>query len=216
MEVKPFVAKTRHLYKRIVLVIRWRDEISMSWSFESAWLKVLDMKGEIATALCLASIVVIVCADRDWLYISQLPKTALALVAILGIVSGLIAVARLGKIVSDKVQTWRRAKKEQAAIDASAKETLVFLNTLTDGERNVLSYLVQKNQQSFTGTMMGRNIVTLRQKRLIVMGTGIVAQDDVPYTIPPYVWAELQVRKEEFNTADLAGPYPWRDHWMTL
>jgi hypothetical protein len=92
---------------------------------------------------------------------------------------------------------------------------LKFLDTLSEDERQVLSYLVQKNQQSFNGEMTARNIVTLRQKNLIAMGTGVMVQDDAPFIIPPFVWSELQARKVEFNTADLEGPHPWRDHWMT-
>jgi hypothetical protein len=91
------------------------------------------------------------------------------------------------------------------------KEVLGFLDSLSDKEHVVLSYLVQNNQRSFDAVMTANVVATLRQKGLVTMGGGTVSVLDTPFTVPTLVWDELLIRRNEFNSCDVAGPHPWRE-----
>jgi hypothetical protein len=43
------------------------------------------------------------------------------------------------------------------------------------------------------------------------MGGGTVSVLDTPLTVPTLVWDELLIRRNEFNSCDVAGPHPWRE-----
>ncbi|MGB8313658.1 MAG: super-infection exclusion protein B [Aestuariivirga sp.] len=186
----------------------------MGW-LESVWLKILELRGEILAGIFAACIFILLFANGDYQYARDLSKEALVWIFLLAVLTFFLILARMGKAIFDLVGAWRKKRIEHSKAIEFQIGVLKYLDTLSQGERAVLSYLVQKNQQSFNGDMTARNVVTLQQKNLIAIGSGMMVQDDAPYIIPPFVWNELQARKAEFNTADLEGMHPWRDHWMT-
>jgi|GEM_PF-5507314 len=192
---------------------------------DSNWLKVLDIKGTIAAAVTAACVVILLLAEYDLLYLGGLPIGVRAFFVIFGIIAFFILLGRLWEAFSASQKESKAKKAEERSLQRQREEdeadveeqritTLSFLDTLSEVETEILSYLVQKNQQSFQGEASGGHAAPLKQKGLIKIGSGIQRQNDCSFTIPPYVWEELQNRKDEFNTADLTGPHPWRVHWM--
>lgn len=114
--------------------------------------------------------------------------------------------------LKQKEQDKEEAKQERLRAEYR-QQVLGYLDTLSEVEREILSFLVQKNQQSFTADMAGKLIATLKQKGLVEMGPGVHTQLDWPFTVPNFVWEELMRRKEDFNIADLEGRVPWREQW---
>lgn len=186
----------------------------MNW-LENAWLKVLDLRVEILIGICVACVLIVFLANGHAFYLNELPKLVLGVISALAILAFCLTLARLAKALFAVVKNWWNKRVLRSNTLKNEGKVLVYLDSLSEDERKVLSYLVQKNQQSFNADMTARNVVTLKQKHLIVMGAGAMDVDDAPFIVPPFVWAELQVRKAEFNTANLSGPHPWRDHWMT-
>ena len=103
-----------------------------------------------------------------------------------------------------------RAEKDRKKRE---EEVLGYLDTVNDREREILSYLVQKNQQSFTADMGGELIATRKSKGLIEMGSGVHSPMTWPYTVPNFVWRELKRRQAEFNTANIDESPPWHICW---
>lgn len=195
----------------------------MAWFPDSNWLKVLEIKGSTAAAVAVACIMILVMADAGWFFLDTLPEWAKAVVAVVAF----LAIALTGGNVlqwfideSSKTRERRDKGKEEQAKQRKRKEErerlrqtiLGYLDTLSDSERDILSYHVQKNQQSFTTDMTGERIGTLKQKGLVEMASGIHREMSWPFTIPNFVWEELQRRKDEFNTAKLNDLDPWHDN----
>lgn len=84
------------------------------------------------------------------------------------------------------------------------------LTTLSDKEREVLSFLFTRNQQSLVTQMGGPDVSTLVQKRLLVPSGGVHSMLEWPHMVPNDVWIELKVRAGEFQTADPTAPAPYR------
>lgn len=194
----------------------------MSWFPDSNWLKALEIRGSTAAAVAAASILVFVMAEAGWFHLDTLPawlKAIIAAVAVLALalVGGNVAQWFIDE--SSKKKERRREEEEHRAEQHKKEEAqaqyrrqaLGYLDTLSGLEREIFSYLVQKTQQSFTTDMSGTRIGTLLQKGLVEMGSGVHGALDWPFTIPNFVWEELQRRKDEFNTANLNDPHPWRD-----
>ena len=197
----------------------------MAWFPDSNWLKALDMRGSTAAAVTVASVAVLVLAEAGALRLGSLPDWARVALAIAAIFSFAILCAkvwdwyrdrqserqRVGRSEAERLEEAQRA--EEARMQAE-REVLGYLDTLSPREREILSYLVQMNQQSFTCNMAGERIAPLKQKGLVQMASGVHTQMNWPFTVPNFVWAELQRRKAEFNTADLKGAAPpWVEPW---
>jgi hypothetical protein len=101
-------------------------------------------------------------------------------------------------------------RKLRIDLKTKRKEVLGFLDSLSVKEHEV-SYLMQNNQRSFNAVMTANVVATLRQKGLVTMGGGTVTVLDTPFTVPTLVWDELLIRRNEFNSCDVAGPHPWRE-----
>ncbi len=194
----------------------------MSWFPDSNWLKALEIRGSTAAAVASASILVFVMSELGWFYLDILPTWMKALIAIVAV----LALALVGGnvvqwLIDESAKKKERRRKEEERREEQRqkdeaqanfrRQVLGYLNTLSDSEREILSYLVQKNQQSFSGDMAGERIGPLKQKGLVEMASGVHTQMEWPFTIPNFVWEELQKRKGEFNKADWDGPQPWRD-----
>jgi len=193
----------------------------VAWFPDSGWLQALKVQGSVAAALFAASVTVLILAALQMLYLDTLPRWALAIFVLIAIFSFAIFCARIWEwarerrdqdAIAREVREAREVeeRQEREAIEAGERQTLRYLDTLSTIEKEILSYLVTNNTQSFTDFMGGSRIATLVQKGLIVMGAGVHSQMDWPYMIPNFVWAELQRRSEEFHSKNPHGPHPWR------
>lgn len=183
----------------------------MIWFPDSNWLKVLEIRGSTAAAVAVACILILVMAEFGWFFLDTLPAWLKASVAAVAIIALVLAGKNIVQWFTDefsKKKEYRRKEKTQAR---NQQKILGYLDTLNAREHKILSYLVQKKQQSFTADISEAPIATLRQKKLVEMGEGANEILNWPFMIPNFVWEELQKRRDEFNTAYLNGPLPWQD-----
>lgn len=197
----------------------------MAWFPDSNWLRVLDVKGSTALAVAVSSATIIVFAEKEILYLGEIPNYLRAVIVIVGILASLIFLAKVWDYFFAQKNEEKLAKRkkieqeeelERKKIERQDFEArvLTYLDTLSYDEKEILSYLILSNQQSFTADMASSKLATLKQKHLVAMGSGVHSQLDWPYTIPDFVWAELQRRKDDFSFADLREPHPWRDPYF--
>jgi acyl-coenzyme A synthetase/AMP-(fatty) acid ligase len=93
---------------------------------------------------------------------------------------------------------------------------------MTPKEREIVSYLLRKNQKMFTCTSDGGYANTLISKGIVVcalLGGQVFIESDVPFKIPDPVWDVLLKHKANFPyTKPKPGEtevYPWHIHWMS-
>jgi hypothetical protein len=96
-----------------------------------------------------------------------------------------------------------------------------YIPHMTEREREVISYLLAKNQKTFEAAADGGRVATLLSRGIVM----IVARpnqhldmDNVPMTIPDHLWDVLLKHKDQFPYTpppdDEVEPHPWRRHWM--
>jgi hypothetical protein len=88
-------------------------------------------------------------------------------------------------------------------------------------EREIIGYLLAKNQRMFTNTPDGGYASTLVSKGIVVPALQpgqIFSYWEMPYEVPEHIWNVLLKHKAEFP---YSGPrhgeierHPWRIHWM--
>ena len=90
---------------------------------------------------------------------------------------------------------------------------------MTSEEREIISYLLAKNQKMFTYTMDGGYAITLISKGIVVCALGpgqAYSTWEVPFAVPDDVWDVLMKNKAEFpyTPGEEDKPYPWAIPWM--
>ena len=93
---------------------------------------------------------------------------------------------------------------------------------MTTKEREIIGYLLAKNQKMFDYTADGGDANTLISRRIVVCAM-LPGQSytnyGVTFKIPEHVWDVLIKHKAEFpytlpKPGEKTEPYPWAIHWM--
>jgi hypothetical protein len=120
------------------------------------------------------------------------------------ILFGLLVLAKLGQRAGVSIaRVWQRGAVRRARKEAEA-ETLAHLDTLSQEEWEILSECVSRGQRTYITSPMAPGVFgavcALASKGLVEsnLGPGVYAATALPYTIPPFVWDELQRRRENF------------------
>jgi Super-infection exclusion protein B len=92
--------------------------------------------------------------------------------------------------------------------------------SMSPKEREIIGYLLAKNEKMFTYTSEGGYANTLISKRIVVSalvpGQSVTANFGWPFKVPDHVWDVLAKRKAEFpNTWKTGEPHPYAIHWMS-
>lgn len=174
---------------------------------DSGWLKIFEQKGWVYFALFL-----FFAALRYLLENALLPSLAsftwLSDVSLLGAV--LFAILTIGS-VGYSIATWLR---EFARSRRYRNTVLRRLDSLSDIEHRILSYLVQSNSQSFNYRIDDGDVQQLVQKGLLEMAGGHQNIMAIPFCVPDFVWAQLKKRSHEFSSAAPPEDEPWVKNWM--
>ena len=101
------------------------------------------------------------------------------------------------------------------------KEVSDYIPHMTDKERQIIGYLLAKNQKVLEADYDGGHATTLLSRGIIVryVQPGQVARGmSTPMTIPDHVWKVLVKHKARFEyepprAGEQESP-PWRIHWM--
>lgn len=180
---------------------------------DSGWLKALDMPAHVTSGLAIGSGAVLLAERHELLYIHTLPVWVKAIIGVVFVMSALMALANLSRYGLMRIGAARERQqlaKEQIAQAAAERQrkieyetdVLRYLDTLNRKKRKTLAYLTTHNEQSFNARIGGSSVSTLVQKGLLVPGKGVASAVEWPYTVPDFVWEELQRRKAEFLYRD--------------
>lgn len=141
--------------------------------------------------------------DAGVRYLQILPDWILAIAFVLALFAGVVfcihVLRAIGAFAATIIGRYKRSLKIRN-----------LLVTLSDNEREVLSYLVMRTQQSLVTEMGGADVSTLVQKRLLLPANGVHSILEWPHKVPDDVWLELMMDAENFQTADPEGPPPYR------
>jgi hypothetical protein len=139
-------------------------------------------------------------------------------VALVFCVTAALAVVALCTGIADlfalrhRFDRWMLARAERADL----KRYLPFMSAQ---EREIIGYLLAKNERVFTADSDAGHAATLLGKRYVriaVRGRQEVMQHSVPMEVPEHLWKVFQKNKTMFpviNPDDYSAP-PWRVHWM--
>jgi hypothetical protein len=183
------------------------------------WLEILKASGWQTTFLAIGCAVFLVLA-----YWRVIPTDALPLIipAMWGglIVCASLAVASIGQVtlktfpVHDWVRQWHRKRQVQEAV---AK----YIPFMTPKDRQIIGHLLHHRQKTFLCASDGGHASALISRGIITVAARpgqMVDLEDVPHTIPDYIWEVLEEHRDEFpHTPEVDGGVqvnPWRVHWM--
>lgn len=180
------------------------------------WLKnLIKTGGRKAFAIAMACGILLWIDHKEILALSPNYKN---LIVILGITSGSVAVTSFVAAIAELVrpiignEIWKlRARKKVQK----------YLPRLTEKEKEIIAYLLAKNQTMFTCDSDGEEARTLIASGFVVCALRpgqVFIEGEVPHAIPEYVWTVLIKNKDLFpyqpaNDDDIEA-YPWRTPWM--
>jgi hypothetical protein len=106
-------------------------------------------------------------------------------------------------------------------IERSKRGLRGYIKHMTPKEREIIAYLLAKNQKTFTAASDGGHARTLLSRGIVIIlvrDGQLLDPENVPMTIPDHLWDVLQKHKDEFPhkppDGDETDGAPWRVHWM--
>lgn len=185
---------------------------------DSKWLEILKASGWQTAAISIACGLFLLIVHWGWL--PSLDTWMTLLVAFIMLLCGCLACASFLSAFFRffPVQKWL---VHWFNIYRAKRELRNYIQYMTPIEREIIAYLLAKNQKTFSAesdggyaaTLLSRGIVTIIAKR----GQHLDVSD-VPMTIPDHFWDVLQKHKSNFPyTPPARGKtetHPWRVPWQ--
>lgn len=119
-----------------------------------------------------------------------------------------IAAASFGDQIKIHFQTSKKGKARKSAEEARRKAFIDDIPRLSERERQILAYLLEKNRKRFDADSTGEYASGLIAKgyiNLIARPGMHYSIDSFPFEVSEFVWEEMSSRKEQF-------PYVPRTH----
>jgi hypothetical protein len=112
----------------------------------------------------------------------------------------------------ERLARWLQRKSEQRAVRE-------YIPHMTEKEREIIAYLLAKNQKMFQTTIDGGYAATLLARGIVrTAGQQYVDQRRVPFAIPDHLWDVLVEHQADFPytppAQGEAESHPWAIHWM--
>jgi Super-infection exclusion protein B len=182
------------------------------------WLEILKASGWQMAAIAAACGLFLLVVHWGWVppldaWVIQLVTFAFllfGLLAIAGLISATLAVFPLHKWV----RHWIDIRREKGSVRD-------YIPHMTEREREIIAYLLNKNEKTFTAESDGGYAATLVSRgivRIPTCGGQRIDPLDVPMIIPDHVWAVLIQHKEQFPyRARMKGSVeirPWRKRFL--
>jgi hypothetical protein len=184
------------------------------------WLEILKASGLQTAAISAASALLIYGNSNKWFPVAFEPwKIQIAVVAL--VVCGCLSLASIGSASVKKSKLLTQKLKRMWAIRQAKRHVARLIAQLTATEKEILSYLLTRNQTMFTNTADCGHANTLVSKGIIVCALlpGQAYTDfEVPFKIPAHVWEVLMEHKADFPNepqTTTQQSHPWRVHWMS-
>jgi hypothetical protein len=182
------------------------------------WLEILKASGWQTTALTAAFGLFLLAGRTGWL--PPLAPWMIQLAALGLLVSGCLALASMGaaSVKFFPIQIWL---KWFIDVRRNKRQIINYIPHMTQKEREIIAYLLAKNQTTFTAAADGGHAATLLARGIVTVIYAPGQQldrENIPMMIPPAVWDALVKHKKEFPYTpvkrDGVEPHPWRVHWM--
>jgi hypothetical protein len=190
----------------------------MSVPADPRWLEILKASGWQTAAFTGAAAFLLYGNSHNWFELE--PWIIEAAIVVL-IVAACLTVASIGSAAVKASKGSRTRLAQLWTIRQIKHQVAKGIPQMTDKDREIIAYLLAKNQSMFTSTPDGGHANTLISKGIIVCALlpgQAYTEIDVPFRVPDYIWDVLLKHKAEFPyTPPKAGetkPYPWRVSWM--
>ncbi len=184
---------------------------------DAKWLEILKASGWQTTALTIAFVVFIILVNTEIVPTTDSPLWV-AIPTIAALICGCLALATIGdglvRAIKPRIDKWRLIRRNQ-------KMVRDFIPYMTDEDRNIIGYLLHRNQKMFQYEDTGGYAAPLISKGIICAAGRrgqIIDSQWVPFAVPDHIWAVLEENRDSFpyqpptNTKD--EKYPWAIHWM--
>jgi hypothetical protein len=183
------------------------------------WLEILKASGWQTTGLACAFGVFLLLPRFGLLPPQEPLVTSFATIAFL--VCGFLGLASIGNAANElfRPRVWfvRWFDHRQ-----HKRRVLEYIPHMTEHEREIIAYLLAKNQKMITADRDGGYANTLISRGMLVMVARpgqVLDASDVPFAVPDHVWKVFSAHKESFpykpvNRRDGVEPHPWRVPWM--
>ncbi len=179
------------------------------------WLEILKASGWQLLAICLACSGFIMLAQ-----LGVIPKLDPWMVQAAGL-TALVTGALVGAAVISAIFRFFPPKPwmlHWVGIWRERRWLRRYIPNMTPEERLIIAYLLDRNQRTFIAEASGGNAMTLISHKIVVRSVQagqVFDLENVPFSFPDHIWAELQRHKDQFpfdeNTWD--GTHPWRIDW---
>jgi hypothetical protein len=182
------------------------------------WLEILKASGWQTAAGASACALFLLVAHWGWLpplepWMVQLAAFALLLLGFLTLASFISSALKVFPASAWFVH-WVTIRREKKA----ARE---YIPHMTPKEREIIGFLLAKNQKMLTVDSDGGHAVTLISRKIIVRGLQpgqVFHMTDMPMYVPDHVWDVLAAHKDQFPYHPPARgereTHPWRVPWM--
>jgi hypothetical protein len=183
-------------------------------TLDSKWLEILKASGWQTTAIAATCGLFLLFAHWGWL--PPLAPWMIHFASFGSLLCGFLAFMAI--LSSAPVQNWIMHwitihKKKRAVRD--------YIPHMTEQERKIISYLLAKNQKTFTYTIDGGYAVTLISRGIVVCSLKpdqAGSSHHIPFDIPDHIWSVFLEHKNEFPykppPPGETEMHPWSIHWM--
>jgi hypothetical protein len=185
------------------------------------WLEILKASGWQTTALTAAAAVTLYLNAKK-LFPTPLDSWVIQTAEVSLIVFGFLSLFSIGPHITKTVNIIASMLAQRLVVRRAQRQVAKSIPSMTTKEREIIGYLLAKNQKMFDYTADGGGANTLISKRIVVCALlpGQSYTDlGVTFKVPEHVWDVLAKHKAEFPyTPPKAGektePYPWAIPWM--
>jgi len=190
----------------------------MSVPADPRWLEIIKASGWQTAALSGAAALLLYGSNHKWFQPEPwIIETAIVVL----VVAACLTLASIGSAAVKGSKGPRTWLVRRWTIRQIKHQVAKGIPQMTDKEREIIAYLLTKNQSMFTCTPDGGHANTLISKGIVVRALlpgQAYTEIDVPFRVPDYIWDVLLKHKADFPfTPPKPGetqPYPWRVHWM--
>ncbi len=182
------------------------------------WLEILKASGWQNAAIAVACGLLLLTSSWEWL--PPLPPLVTIAAAFGVLLFGCLALASMASAalrffpVGIWIVHYVNRRRDQ-------RDVRDYISHMTEKEREIIAYLLAKNQKTFTAALDGGHAATLISRQIVVRALApgqVSSQEDTPFAIPDHVWTVLAAHRDQFpytpSPSGEAEPHPWRINWM--
>jgi len=182
------------------------------------WLDILKASGWKTGAITFAAALLLY-GNAKRLFPLSLEPWVVETLIVVGVACACLTLASLG---SATVKVYKPQSKlaRLVAIRRAKHQVAKGIPHMTPKEREIVGYLLAKNQRMFTNTPDCGEANTLVSKGIVVCAVRpgqSCTYYEVPFEVPEHIWHVLVAHREDFpyNELETDQPHPWRAHWMS-